>query len=145
MFTSVIKVAYRSLLRNKVNSSINIVGLTVGITCGIFVFLIISQELSFDKFHLKADRIYRVHTKIKEGEGYAASAPLQTAEALAQEFPEIEAATTIVTGNNAVIKVDQQLFKEQNLAYAAPEYFSILDAHWLVGDPRSSLSARILL
>jgi putative ABC transport system permease protein len=68
MFINYIKIAVRNLLRNKAYSLINIFGLAIGISCFMLIFLFISDELSYDEFHTKADRIYRL-IEIIDNEG----------------------------------------------------------------------------
>lgn len=140
MFRNFLTTAFRSLIRNKAHTSINIAGLALGITCCVMIFLVVRHELSYDTFHSKADRIYRVNTKFKTTGGFSGGAPMPVGNALKQNFPEIEQATTAFYTNQGLIKVNQQLYKETGVAYVAPEYFSIIDARWLAGNPRQALS-----
>lgn len=140
MLSNHFKLAFRNLLRNKVQSLINISGLALGIACCLIVFLIIRYELSFDSFHSKADRIYRVNTKFITSGGFAKGAPLPIGEALKRDFPEVEQATTIDFAHERLLKVEEQLRKQKGVVYAAPEYFTIIDTKWLSGDPRTALA-----
>src|SRR5688572_29668302 len=65
MLKTYLLTAYRTLIRNKSYSFLNVLGLSLGITCSILLFLVIKYELSFDKFHEKADRIYRIGLNYK--------------------------------------------------------------------------------
>ena len=67
MFKNYLKIAWRNLLKNKTFSLINIAGLASGLACFILITLYIIDELSYDRFHEKADRIYRVHSDIRFG------------------------------------------------------------------------------
>jgi len=60
MFKNYLKVTFRNLLRQRIYSLINITGLAIGMACSIFIFAFVINELSYDKFHEKADRIYRL-------------------------------------------------------------------------------------
>jgi putative ABC transport system permease protein len=140
MFSNHLTLAFRNLLRNKAHSLINISGLALGIACCLMVFLILRYELSFDSFHSKADRIYRVNTKFITTGGFSGGAPLAVGEALKRDFPEIEQATTINFANERLLKVGEQLRKQKGVVYAASEYFTILDAKWLSGNPRTALA-----
>ncbi len=99
MLNSYFKIAYRSLLKNKIFSLINILGLGVGLSACILIFEYISFEFSFDKFHTSADRIYRVvNDRYQNGKqtqhstySYPAITPI-----MAQDYPEIEAYTRIL-------------------------------------------------
>lgn len=77
MFSNHLTLAFRNLLRNKAHTLINISGLALGIACCLMVFLILRYELSFDSFHSKADRIYRVNTKFITTGGFAGGAPFR--------------------------------------------------------------------
>jgi len=92
MIKNYIKTAFRSLLKNKGFTAINILGLALGLaTCLLIVFYVF-DELSYDKYNVNADRIYRINNDIKfcGNEGSYAVAPAPTAAALKADFPEIE-------------------------------------------------------
>src|ERR1700710_1193595 len=97
MIRNFIKAAIRSLLKNKGFTFINIIGLALGLaTCLLIVFYVF-DELSYDRFNTKKDRIYRVDTDIKAGgneTSFAITAP-PVGDALAKEFPEVEHAMRI--------------------------------------------------
>ncbi|QHT67799.1 FtsX-like permease family protein [Rhodocytophaga rosea] len=139
MINNYLKTSVRNLSRNKVYSLINISGLALGIVCCLVIFLVVRYELSYDTFHSKADRVYRINTKFLSG-GFASGAPLPVAEALKQDFPEVEEATTAIFRDEGQVTVGDQLYKETGIAYVAPAFFSILDATWLAGNPKASLS-----
>src|ERR1700749_3695692 len=95
MIRNYIKTAFRSLMRNKGFTFINVFGLALGLaTCLLIVFYVF-DELSFDRFNTKADRIYRVNENVKFGgnESIYAECPAPTAAALKGDFPEIEQVT----------------------------------------------------
>lgn len=132
--------AFRSLLRNKSYSLLNIAGLALGITCCLVIFLIIRYELSFDTFHAKADRIYRITTATFGGEtDYHAASPYPMGEAVQAEFPEVELSTTINFVDEGIIKADGELFKETGLTYIFPSFFEMFDYEWIAGDPQTAL------
>src|SRR5260370_22076829 len=66
MLRNLIKIALRNLLKDKGYSAINIAGLTIGITCSLFLLMYILDELSYDKYHVNANTIYRIVSQIKE-------------------------------------------------------------------------------
>ncbi|MDQ3291261.1 MAG: ABC transporter permease, partial [Bacteroidota bacterium] len=140
MLKNLITTAFRSLARNKAHSVINVAGLALGIACCLMIFLVVRYEKSYDTFHSKADRIYRVNTKFKTASGFSGGAPMPVANALKQNFPEIEQATTAVFAGEGLFKVNNQLYKEKGIAYVAPEYFSIIDGQWLAGNPKQALA-----
>ena len=98
MFKNYLKIAWRNLKRNKAYTIINIIGLTIGITCCIFIGLFIINELSYDKFNKNADRIVRLNTEYSlEGTLVkTAGTPTKPGPLFARMFPQIESFVRIV-------------------------------------------------
>jgi hypothetical protein len=97
MFRNYLLTAYRNLVRNKSYTVINIIGLGVCIAACLLIFIVISFETSFDNFHKKRDRIYRVVTvflPLNEN-SYNSGAPFPLAEALRRHYPQLEKVTAI--------------------------------------------------
>lgn len=90
----------RSLWRNRSHTLINLLGLSLGITCAVIIFLIVRFELSYDTYHAKGDRIYRVVTEYTRTEkpGYSAAITYPLPVALKQDFPDVEQIT--ITDSN---------------------------------------------
>lgn len=140
MFKNLITTAYRSLMRNKSHAFLNLTGLTLGITCCLMIFLVVRYELSFDTFHSKSDRIFRITTQLfSEDNSFIGAAPYPVADAVKEEFPDVEQVTTIYFNDEGIIKANEQLFKESGLTYIAPSFFEIFDYEWLAGDPQKAL------
>ena len=142
MLKNYLKIAFRYLKRNKIYSTINITGLAIGFVCSFFIFLWISDELNYDKFHMNADRIYRVVSKGKfYGSSYkGARSPFYLAGALENDYPEIEKAVRFRLDNNPVVELNNTTFVENNLIYSDPDFFNVFDITLLKGDPVNSLS-----
>ena len=144
MLRNYLKIAYRNLLKNKVFSLINILGLAIGIAASLLILQYVSFELSYDDFHEKAERIYRVRFDRIYPDKHDKSAGLTAAAgpALQEEFPEIEVYTKIwsVYGNN-VLTYDEKKFKENQLYFADSSFFSIFSYPLLKGDPATALAA----
>ena len=90
MFKNYIKTALRNIRRNKLYSVLNIAGLALGVTCSLLILLYVQDELSYDKFHTKSDRIFRVCTIIDLKDrhmNFASTAHVQ-GPMLKDEFPE---------------------------------------------------------
>jgi len=66
MLKNLIKIAFRNIVKEKIYSAINILGLTIGITCSVFLLMYILDELSYDRYHKNAENIYRVVSDIKD-------------------------------------------------------------------------------
>jgi hypothetical protein len=120
---------YRSLVSNKVNAIINITGLAISIACCIFIYVFVKHEKSFDNFHSKRDRIYRIvfDDKGSQGTSYNGYVSFPTPAALRQDFPQLETVTQVYVHNKAIIGVEEsngerKLFEENEMTYA-DEYF----------------------
>src|SRR5438046_8126165 len=104
MFKNYFKTALRNLWRNKVFSLINISSLSIGLACAMLIILYVKDEVSYDRFNVKADRIVRVAGKITtETESFdhaVTSVPM--ASALKQDFPEVEN-TVRIDKNDAIV------------------------------------------
>ena len=92
MLKNLLKISFRNLLKDKVYSGINVLGLTIGITCSLFLFLYILDELSYDRYHKNADTIYRVVSNIKEPDNAFtwAVAQIPLGVELRDNYPEVK-------------------------------------------------------
>jgi putative ABC transport system permease protein len=118
MFKNYLKVALRNFRRQKVFSSINVVGLSVGMTVSILIFLLIRYERSYDTFHQNTDTIYRV-----ADDDYSTTAA-NLAQALKQEFPEIKHAARVVK-LGGFLQNERGYFNETEIQCVDPEFFNI--------------------
>ena len=132
MLKTYLLTAYRTLIRNKSYTFLNVLGLSLGITCSILLFLVIKYELSFDKFHAKADRIYRVGTRVKiEGTPQDQVAiPVPATKLLRENNPGLEAITHIFGEEGGQITIPgkngaepQYFVEEGGVAFAEPDIF----------------------
>ena len=141
--------ALRSIRRHKIYSFINISGLAVGLACCILVSLYVGYELSYDRFHEKAGRIYRVaqviHIDDRQDKALPASPLL--AETLLNDFPEVEAAAMVDNYSSALVRIDDRTYKEKSIYAADPAFFEVFSFKLLEGDEATVLSEsnRILL
>jgi putative ABC transport system permease protein len=99
------------------------------------------DELSYDKFNVKADRIYRINTDIKYGGSNSAYAITQPplAEALRENFPEVEKATRLILATDIRFKKGAEIFHESKTAYADASIFGVFTLNMLSGDPNTAL------
>ena len=97
MFKNYLKIAARNLAKHKFYSFINIIGLAIGLACTMLILLYVQNEISYDKHHSNAKRIFRVQGEIQFGEKHfeMATAPAPLAAALIDEFPEVEASARL--------------------------------------------------
>ncbi|MCP5105080.1 MAG: ABC transporter permease [bacterium] len=144
MFKNYLKIALRNISRYKGYSFINIVGLAVGMACTILIFFYILDELSYDKYHGKSDRIYRLIQVLKPGSEYEYETVVQSAlyaPLLLEEIPEVEDATRIyapkIWGTSVLLKYKEKHFYTQDLIFADASFFKIFDFPFAVGNPDS--------
>ena len=125
MFRNYLIIALRNLKRQKSFSAINILGLAIGLGTCFLIVLYIQDELSFDSWHAKGDRIYRVIRETRSG-GQSDYLPYTSgalARALEQDFPEVEKAVRVITLD---VRLDEKKF-EMGVCVADPELFEIFD------------------
>jgi len=146
MLKNYIKVAFRSLLRQRAYTALNIIGLTVGIASSLIILLYIFHETSFDKQHTKADRIYRLSTEITEPDNSFrwASMTFRAAFTIKNENPEVVQATRIqgITGQGGYrLTLNQVDYFQENVYAADSTVFDIFDYDFVAGDPATALDA----
>ncbi|HLK98436.1 MAG TPA: ABC transporter permease, partial [Hymenobacter sp.] len=110
MFRNYLKIAFRTLWKHRTHTTINVVGLSVAFATGLLLFLTSAFELSYDRFHADADRVFRLYNEQMERDGTpnrSASMPYPLIGALKAEFPEVEAGTRIMWSNGGVRRGDQ--------------------------------------
>ncbi|GHM99645.1 ABC transporter permease [Cytophagales bacterium WSM2-2] len=146
MYKSHFKTSWRNLIRNKGYAAINIVGLTLGITCSIVLFLIVKKGNSYDKYHAKGDRIYRAVTKSKGNEGfkYTQGIPVELPDALKEDISGIEevAFTSYRRGSLISVYSNGQVKKYEEpkgLAFTEPSFFKLFDRKILIGSAAKCL------
>ncbi|HYJ65025.1 MAG TPA: ABC transporter permease [Parafilimonas sp.] len=143
MFKRNILTAFRSLKKDLSYTITNLVGLTIGISCCLLIFSFVKYELSFDQFHTKKDRIYRVNYDVLMGgnQTISPSVPVFVAPELKKRFPEIEDATRFSPEWVArTIRHGNVLFDEKNFCYADPNFFKVFDFKAASGNLQTALS-----
>ena len=141
MLKNYFKTAFRSLLKHRGYSFINVLGLAIGITCCLLILLFVQDELSYDKHHEKVDRIYRVavYGFLGAGEFNSAVSPTPLAETLLRDYPEVEAAVRIRTFGYPVVRYEDKVFSEERFYWADSTFFKVFTAELIKGDPRTAL------
>ena len=143
MFKNYFKTAWRNLVKNKISSSINIAGLTIGLTCCLLIALYIQHELSFDKFQANGDRLARVIMRYsfdgssESNEGNFTS--VRVAAIFPKTFPEVESAIKM-TQYSRVVRYGDKMFDEKNFMYADANFFDIFSFKLLNGNIHDALS-----
>jgi len=149
MFKNYFKIAGRNIIRHKIYSTINIVGLALGICACIVIYLVTNYEFSFDKFHPDSDRIYRIVGEVQRSgsEKQFLNSPFSDVAGFQNQVPGFEAAAgvysygadvSIPDGNRPLKKFDGRL--EGSYVSASvitwPQYFDIFKYQWLEGSAR---------
>lgn len=142
MLQSYLKIALRNIIRQKSYSFINIIGLAIGITCCILILLYVRDELSYDRYHKHAGRIYRVglHGIIGTNEINATFTAAPMAEVLMLEFPEVEQACRLRNFGFPVIRYEDKVFSEERFFWADSNIFEIFTIPFIQGDPKTALA-----
>ncbi|MHA4809726.1 ABC transporter permease [Flavitalea flava] len=144
MIKNLLQVALRNFKRDKWYSLLNILGLTIGITFGVFLIFYIKDELSYDRYNKKADRIYRINSYIKEPEKETmnwAISQYPLAPTLQKDFPEVEEAVRFVPGGKTMYKNGDVRFFEEKVFYTDSNAFRVFTHPFLEGDPQTALVA----
>ncbi len=146
MIKNYLKVAIRSIFRNKLTAFINIGGLAMAMASAILIYLFVSDEVSYDQYHTQADRIYRVTRVFYNKEHvptlHLASVAPPFGPLLKNDFGEIEQLARMLQ-NTGTITIeengDSRSFNEDNIFLVEPSIFKILDIHVSSGDPAKDL------
>ncbi len=141
MFKNLIRVAFRNFWKDKGYSILNILGLTIGITFSLLLIFYIIDELSFDRFHKKADRIYRVVSYINEPTNKmkwtATQFPL--GPQIKRDYPEIEESVRFVNTDRRLYQNGDLKFYEEKIYYADSNVFNVFTYDFLEGNGKTAL------
>lgn len=142
MYRSYFKMGWRNLLKNWRLFAINITGLAMGIATCLIIMLFVVDELSYDRYNEKADRIFRVVLKGKvNGEIIKeAVTPAPVASTLKDEFPEVEQSTRLRQFGSPKITYKNITYNNDKLAYVDPNFFQVFTLRFLQGDLHSALT-----
>ncbi len=137
MFKNYLKIAFRNIIKQKLYSTITVIGLAVGITCCLLIMLYVKQELSYDTFYPNADKIYRVgHKDIHPTRtSISAATPTPLAPALKDAYPEIEHITRVYFESQVLFEYKEQQIYEDRVIYADTDFFDVFPFPLVKGDP----------
>ncbi len=140
--------ALRNAMHQKGSALINIAGLTLGITCSLILFLMVKHTLSYDTYHSKKDRIYRVvsQTEGNRGKRQSAGIPTVLPDAFRLDFPEAEEVVFTTYRSESMVTIPQpgsqepkKYMEESGIVYTEPGFFKIFDRPMLLGSAASGL------
>ena len=146
------QIAWRNLMKRKLYGFINIAGLTIGMACCVLITLYVQNELSYDRYHTKRDRIYRVtqtFRSIKKGENPGPPVPQDfwvwgcapVGPALQADFPEIEKVVRFMSPWNVLLQHGDKRIQQDNLLPMDSTAFDVFSWKMLYGDPHTALVA----
>ena len=144
MMKNYFKVAFRIIKRHKGFSLINIMGLAIGMASCLLIFLYVQDELSFDRYNKNADRIFRIgtHIKMQSREMSVASVSAPMAEALVDEFIEVEEAVRFrEDASSYLFKAGEKSYREERVVFSEPSFFDIFSIPLLKGNPNTALGS----
>ncbi|MBA3673889.1 MAG: ABC transporter permease [Chitinophagaceae bacterium] len=145
MIKNYFKIAFRNLMKYKFISSINLFGLTIGITCCLLILSYILYEISYDKYHKNAKNIYRLERTFLNPETKALNLQLGTvappyAPLLEDDFKEIKKITRLLSNGTTALSHEEKKFNEKNVYFADEKLFDVFDVDVKKGNPAKALN-----
>lgn len=144
MIKNYLVVAFRNIFRNKLFSTVNILGLAFGMCSALLIFLWVNDELNYDHFHTKIDRLYRVmeNQQYTDGRLYTfSSTPGPMAPYIKEKFPEIELATRFTWNANNLFQNKEKSFYEEG-RYADQDFIEMFSFDLEKGDVKTALKTK---
>lgn len=141
MIKNYFKIALRNLRKYKGYSLINILGLAVGIAVCLLIFKYVSHELSYDRYHSKSERIYRI--TMDHPQAHIALTPSMVLPTLNKLFPEVESGVRLYDVGRfqpLVIRNEERVFEERKFVYADSSLFKVFDFQLISGNPNTALA-----
>jgi len=142
MLGNYLKIAFRNFLKHKSYSFINIAGLAIGMAASIVIGVYIFTEISYDKYHEKSERIYRIETFLEFGGNAVnvASTNFPAGPVLKSDYPEVENLVRLRRFfYDTPVSYDETQYVEKNVFYADPSFFDIFSFNMLMGNPKTAL------
>ncbi|MBL0314913.1 MAG: ABC transporter permease [Flavobacteriales bacterium] len=133
--------ALRNFKRNRLSSILNIIGLSAGIASCLFIYLYVSDEMSYDQSFSKADRIYRLQSfyKFDDVDDKFGITPFPVVPVILNDYPEVEAGTRLLPNGQQFIKRDDQIFQVEEVNFADSNFFEVFDFPFVYGDRTNAL------
>jgi putative ABC transport system permease protein len=144
MLENYLKIALRCLYSQKIYAAINVLGLSIGLASFLFIVLFVRHELSYDRFHPDAERLYRLGMDFDNGDRFWASNQYRLIPTLNENFPEIEVGGRMFVAT-IPIRRDTEVYNEAGFRLIDPEIFQLFAFTWLQGDPTQALATPFTL
>ncbi len=142
MFRNLMLIALRNFRKDRWFSLLNIVGLTIGITFSLFLFFYVADELGYDKYNEKHDRIYRINAHLQEPtRNFDVATTQQTlGPTIKKDFPEVEEMTRLFSRERTLFKQGESSYYETKLYYADSTFFNVFSLRFAEGDAKNALN-----
>jgi len=143
MFKNYFLTAWRNLFRNRAYTLINLIGLSLGLACCLLIVLYVQDELAYDQFHEKKDRIYRVSAEMSMGGNadHYAMTSMAVGPQITERYPEVDTfARFMHSSNDITVRYEQQMYNEGQIYIADPQVLDVFSFPLVAGDPRTALS-----
>ena len=137
MFKNYLKIAFRNIIRHKAYSTINILGLAIGMACSILILLWVQNELSYDRFHVNADEVYRI--TCNAGEFKAAVNPAGMPAGLKAQIPAVKNFVRLSEPSTNLFEVGNRKFEEKRVFYADSTFLQVFSFPLVKGDAKTAL------
>ena len=144
MLTNYLKIAWRNLRKQPGLTFINVFGLALGLACCLLIMLYVADELSYDRYNAKADRIYRIHTDVKFGgtDSRSAVSADPIGPTLKQDYPQVEQFVRLHQRGTWLVKRagSTNSLREDNITFADSTLFDVFTLPLVAGNPRTALT-----
>lgn len=142
MIINYLKSLFRVIARNKFYTALNVIGLSVGIAASAFILLYIQDELSYDQYNEKHERIYRIESdfNINNKHDKFAIVPIPMGPALKTEFPEVEEFVRLTNVGNTLFRSGEKEYYEENFYLCDSTVFDVFSYNFILGEPENSLT-----
>ncbi|HYF29871.1 MAG TPA: ABC transporter permease [Chitinophagaceae bacterium] len=137
MIKNYLKIAFRNLLRHKAYSLLNISGLAIGMACSILILLWVQNELSYDRFHANAHRLYRITANASDFK--VAINPAGMPAGLKQEMPAIKSFVRLTLPTTRLFETEGRKFQEKRVFYADSNFLELFSFPLVKGNPATAL------
>ncbi|QMW06656.1 ABC transporter permease [Spirosoma foliorum] len=135
MLRNYLKIAWRNLVLHKAFTTINIVGLAVGLATCLLIVLFVTHELSYDRYHANADRLFRanIHGQVGGKDINTAPVSVPLGPTLLRDYPEVEAVTRFDQEGTFIVKHNNDSFKEEHVVFVDSNFFNVFSIPLLKG------------
>ena len=140
MLSNYLKSGLRHMQKHKGHAFINVVGLSIGLACTIFILLWVQDEFSYDRFHEHAGHIYRIASVETSHDRYMSQSPAPLAAVLKNDVPEIEAVVRFISRRRLIARYQEKVFNDWEGMWVDPSVFQVFTFPLIKGDSQTALN-----